>query len=79
MDIAGDDTGVVSATMNTAGQIGSFLRPLVVTALLRRSGNWNLPLIVMGCLFLFGAICRCIVNPLKRALTGQQEANPCKT
>jgi len=49
VDIAGDDTGVVSVMMNTAGQIGSFLSPLVVTALLGRSGNWNLPLIVLGC------------------------------
>ncbi len=75
LDIGGENAGVVSAMMNTAGQIGSFLSPLVVTALLGRSGNWNLPLIVMGCLFLFGAFCWCVINPLKHALTGRPSGN----
>jgi len=70
LDIGGDNAGVVSAMMNTSGQIGSFLSPLVVTALLGWSGNWNLPLRVMGGLFLFGALCWCVINPIKRVLTG---------
>ena len=56
LDIGGSHAGVVSATMNTSGQIGSVLSPLMVTFLLKRFGDWNLPLFVMGGLFLVGAV-----------------------
>ena len=66
LDIGGSHAGVVSATMNTSGQIGSVLSPLMVTFLLKRFGDWNLPLFVMGGLFLLGAACWGLVNPRKR-------------
>lgn len=66
LDIGGSHAGVVSATMNTSGQIGSVLSPLMVTFLLKRFGDWNLPLLVMGGLFLLGAACWGLVNPHKR-------------
>ena len=52
--------------MNTSGQIGSVLSPLMVTFLLKRFGDWNLPLFVMGGLFLVGAASWGLVNPHKR-------------
>jgi MFS transporter, ACS family, glucarate transporter len=71
IDIGGDHAGVVSGMMNTAGQLGSFLSPLVVTALLARFGNWNVPLRVMGGLFLLGALCWCFINPHKPVFRGR--------
>jgi len=64
-DIGGKHAAVVSAAMNTTGQIGSVLCPLMVTFLLHRFDDWNAPLFVMGGLFLVGAICWGLVNPRK--------------
>ena len=44
LDIGGRHAGVVSAAMNTSGQIGSILSPLMVTFLLGQLGDWNAPL-----------------------------------
>ena len=65
-DIGGNHAGVVSAAMNTSGQIGSVISPLMVTFLLGRLGDWNAPLLVMGGLFLMGALCWGLIDPHKR-------------
>ena len=66
VDVGGNHVGVVSAAMNTSGQVGSIFSPLMVTFLLGRTGDWNAPLIVMGVLFLGGAFCWCLIDPRKR-------------
>ena len=66
LDIGGEHVGVVSAAMNTSGQIGSIFCPLAVTFLLKRYGDWNAPLFVLGGLFLCGAACWCFIDPRKR-------------
>lgn len=66
IDIGGDNAGVVSAVMNTAGQIGAVFSPLIVTGLLGLFGSWNASLYVMGGLFLIGAMCWCFIDPRKR-------------
>jgi hypothetical protein len=66
LDIGGNHAGVVSAAMNTSGALSSVISPLMVTWLLRTYGNWNAPLMVMGGLFLVGAVCWGFVNPHKR-------------
>ena len=65
-DIGGNHTGVISALMNTSGQIGSVLSPLIVTFLLQRFGSWSAPLAAMGCLFLAGTVAWCCVDPRKQ-------------
>ena len=66
LDIGGRHAGVVSAAMNTSGQIGSVFSPLMVTFLLTRLGDWNMPLFVMGGLFLMGAVCWGFIDPRNR-------------
>ena len=66
LDIGGSHAGVVSAAMNTSGQIGSVLSPLMVTLMLRWFGSWSAPLCLMGALFLVGAFCWCLVDPRNR-------------
>ena len=66
LDIGGAHVGVVSAAMNTAGQVGSFFCPLLVTYLLGRSGDWNTPILAIGALFLAGAACWCFIDPRDR-------------
>lgn len=65
IDIGGNHTGVVSAAMNTSGQIGSIFSPLLVTFLLNRLGDWNAPLFVIGGLFLIGALAWVFIDPRK--------------
>ena len=66
LDIGGNHAGVVSAAMNTSGALSSVLSPLMVTWLLGLTGNWSVPLYVMGGLFLVGAVCWGFINPHKR-------------
>jgi MFS-type transporter involved in bile tolerance (Atg22 family) len=66
MDVAGNNAGVVSATMNTAGQIGSLLCPLLVAYTLKWFSDWNISLYVMGILFLIGVVCWLMIDPRKR-------------
>lgn len=63
IDIGGDNSGVISAAMNTAGQVGGFLNPIIMALLVERLGNWNAPLYLMGALYLFGAVCWLWVDP----------------
>jgi MFS family permease len=66
LDIGGRHVGVVSAAMNTAGQIGSFFCPPLVTAMLAYYGDWNAPVLAIGGLFLVGALCWCLIDARDR-------------
>ena len=66
LDIGGSHVSVVSATMNTAGQIGAIFSPPLVTWLLAWYGDWNAPVLVIGVMFIVGAACWCLVDPRDR-------------
>jgi ACS family glucarate transporter-like MFS transporter len=66
IDIGGDNSGVISAAMNTAGQVGGFLNPIIMALLVERLGDWNAPLYLMGGLYLFGATCWLWIDPTRR-------------
>lgn len=61
-DVGGSHAGVVSAAMNTSGQVASIFSPLMVVWLVKWV-NWSAPLYVMGGLFLFGAVWWLVVDP----------------
>ena len=63
LDIGGRRAGAVSAAMNTAGQVGSILSPILVAAVVQRFSNWSAPLYLTGVLFLMGALCWLWVDP----------------
>ncbi|MCI0662088.1 MAG: MFS transporter [Acidobacteria bacterium] len=63
VDIAGNHAGVVSACMNTAGQVGGFLSPIVATLVVERYGSWSSPLYLCGIIYFFGAICWLFIDP----------------
>ncbi|MGW8256612.1 MAG: hypothetical protein ACWGMZ_03910, partial [Thermoguttaceae bacterium] len=63
IDIGGNHAGVVSAAMNTSGQIGSLICPVATIALVKIMGDWNAPLYLIGVLFLVGAVCWCFIDP----------------
>ncbi|MFO1446772.1 MAG: MFS transporter [Opitutaceae bacterium] len=63
IDIGGNNAGVVSATMNTAGQVGSLLCPLIVAYTLKWFNNWDISIFVMSALFFIGALCWGVIKP----------------
>lgn len=63
IDIAGPRSGVVSAAMNTSGQIGGMLSPVVLAFVVQHFANWTAPMYLMGILYLFGAVCWLFVDP----------------
>jgi MFS family permease len=63
LDIAGPHAGVVTAAMNTAGQVGGMLSPVILGFLVGQWANWTLPLYLTGGLFLLGAFCWCFIDP----------------
>jgi MFS family permease len=66
IDIAGDNAGVVSACMNTAGQVGGMLSPVILGLVLDRWSNWSAPLYVTGLLLIGGAICWLFIDPHRK-------------
>src|SRR5262249_18415362 len=52
LDIGGRRSGAVSAAMNTSGQVGSILSPILVAEVVRRFSHWGAPLYVTPVLFL---------------------------
>ena len=62
-DIAGNHAATVSATMNTSGQVGGVLSPIVFAFLTRTSASWEAPLLVTAALYLGGAVCWYFVHP----------------
>lgn len=63
LDIGREHSAVVSSVMNTAGQFGAIASPPLVAKLVSWSGNWNLPLYVLGFLFIIGAVCWVFIDP----------------
>ena len=65
VDMAGSHAGAISACMNTAGQIGGFLSPIVTALFVERYGSWSAPLYLCGILYFLGALCWRLVDPRK--------------
>ena len=63
VDIGREHSAVVSATMNTAGQVGAIFSPVIVAYSVERFQDWNLPLYLLGGLFMLGAACWFFIDP----------------
>jgi ACS family glucarate transporter-like MFS transporter len=72
MDIGGEHTAVLSAAMNTTGQIGSIISPMVTAWVVTQFSSWQAPLLIMGGLYFVSALLWAFVDPRKRLqLTGK--------
>ena len=65
-DIGGPHAGLVAGCMNTAGQIGAVLSPVI----LPRFQNPAIPLCIAGSLYLLGALCWLAVDPERKIRLG---------
>ena len=69
IEVGRNHVGVVGATMNSVGNLAAMLNPLIVAYSVQWFGNWDVPLYLMGVLFLLGAFCWTVVDP-KRPIFG---------
>jgi MFS family permease len=73
IDIAGPHAGLVTAAMNTAGQVGAFLSPIILALFLEHAPrDWTTPMLIMGGLYLAGALCWLFVDP-RRPIEGLKQ------
>jgi MFS family permease len=63
IDSGREHAGVMSATMNTSGQIGGIISPILLAFLVERFADWRLPLLVMCGLYSAAAIAWLFVDP----------------
>ncbi len=66
IELGGSNSAVLSATMNTAGQIGGILSPIVLAYIVDRLGNWSMPLQILAGLYLVASICWIFIHPERR-------------
>src|SRR5438094_2171171 len=66
IDIGRNHAGVVSACMNTAGNLGGTVAPLVVSYAVDRLGSWSLALDLTALVYALGAIAWLAVDPSQR-------------
>src|SRR5829696_7548942 len=63
IEVGRNHVGVVGATMNSVGNLAAMLNPLIVAYSVQWFGSWNVPLYVMGALFLVGTVCWTLIDP----------------
>lgn len=66
VDVGGRHAGVTAGTMNTVGQVGGILSPLVLAYLVDATNNWNFPLMVLAGIYAIAALAWLAINPNQR-------------
>jgi ACS family glucarate transporter-like MFS transporter len=62
-DIGGNRAGVVSAAMNTCGNIGGAISPLVVGYSVQLWHSWTMPFYVTGAVYIIGGVLTLAIDP----------------
>jgi MFS family permease len=65
-DIGGDAAGTVTGIMNTFGNIGGALSPVVVGYAVKEWGSWSIPLLIGAGVALLGGVFTCLIDTRKR-------------
>jgi MFS family permease len=63
LEIGGRHAGVVSGGMNTFGNLGGTLSPVVVGLCLQTWGSWTVPLITVAACYVIAALCWLGIDP----------------
>jgi len=66
VDVGGRHAGVTAGVMNTVGQVGGILSPIVLAYLVDATNDWNAPLLVLAAIYAVAAIAWLMVNPDQR-------------
>ena len=79
IEVGRNHVGVVGATMNSVGNLAAMLNPLIVAYSVQWFGSWNVPLYVMGTLFLVGTACWMLIDPSQPIFAEAAEPVPGQT
>jgi MFS transporter, ACS family, glucarate transporter len=71
-DVGGENAGTVTACMNTFGNIGGALSPLVVGYAVEWWHSWTVPFFIAAGVYVFGGMMTLLVNPNKRLMHSQK-------
>jgi len=71
IDIAPDHAGVITGCMNTLGNLGGLLGPLVVGIAVDRWGSWTIPFYVTAAVYAAGALAWLAIDPELKITTGR--------
>src|SRR3954470_14223323 len=74
-DIGGEAAGTITGALNTLGNLGGSLSPLVVGYSVQLWGSWSTPLVIMAAIYLVGAALTLLANPHRRMTFGQGEGD----
>ena len=66
LDVAPHHAGVVTGFMNTFGNLGGLIGPIVVALMVDRLGSWTLPLYVTAGVYFTGALAWLAIDPNRR-------------
>jgi MFS family permease len=67
-DVGGEQAGTVTGCMNTFGNIGGAISPLVVGYAVQWWSSWNVPFFITAGVYAFGGIMTLLINPNKRLM-----------
>lgn len=65
-DVGGEAAGTVTGAMNTFGNLGGAISPLVVGYSVQLWGSWTTPLLVTAGVYVIGGVLTLCVNPSRR-------------
>ena len=65
-DIGGRHAGIITGAMNTWGNIGGAISPLVVGYAVGWWNSWTVPFYITAAVYVFGAVCTFFVDPRRR-------------
>ena len=68
LDVGATHAGVVTGFMNTFGNVGGLVGPLVVGYMVERWGSWTYPFYITAGVYVLGAAAWLAVNPHRRIL-----------
>jgi MFS family permease len=71
LDVGRRYAGVVTGAMNTVGNIGGAIGPIVVGYAVKKWGSWTPPFYVMAAVFAFGVLMWLLVDP-RRSVVGDE-------
>lgn len=74
-DVGGRNAGIVTGTMNTFGNIGGAISPLVVGYAVEWWSSWTLPFFITAGVYIMGGLFTLLVNPRKRLMQPQSTAS----
>jgi len=66
LDVGSRHVGVVTGFMNTFGNLGGLVGPVVVGLMVDRWGSWTLPLYVTAAVYVAGALAWLAIDPQRR-------------